>query len=66
VKYALYEHPTTRRFAFDRLPERFAEGDTIPVQPSEQWFNDREQAIAALPGLLNDTDDDPQADRRST
>ena len=61
MRYALYEHPITHKFALIRLPRRFAEGDPVPTPPSEHWFSNREQAIAALPELF-DADDDRVGD----
>ena len=53
LKYAIYEHPVTHKFALISLPDRFFEGDKIPVLPSDRWFDSREQAVAVLPELLN-------------
>ena len=53
MKHALYEHPTTHKFALIRLPEQYAEGDTVPMLPSDHWFSSREEALAALPALLD-------------
>ena len=53
MKYAIYEDPVTHRFALIRLPEKFADGDALPIRPTERWFSTREEAIAALPDLLN-------------
>ena len=53
MKHALYEDPITHQFALIRLPEQFAEGDAIPILPTERWFDTREEAVAALPELLN-------------
>jgi hypothetical protein len=53
MKYTIYEDPLTHRFAFLPLPNRFTEGDKLPAVVSERWFVSREEAIAALPELLN-------------
>jgi len=53
MKYALYEDPLTHRFALLALPYHFIEGDKLPITDVDQWFGSREEAIAALPGLLN-------------
>jgi hypothetical protein len=53
MKYTLYEHPVTHKFALVRLPDKFIEEDKLPISPTERWFESREQAIAALPELLN-------------
>lgn len=57
MKHVLYEHPITCKFALIRLPRQFADGDPVPTSPSDHWFVDREQAIAALPQLFNEDDD---------
>ena len=57
MKHALYEHPTTHKFALIRLPEQYAEGDTVPMLPSDHWFSSREEALAALPALFDETED---------
>ena len=57
MKYAMYQHPVTRKFAFIRVPLRFAEGDKLlRIPPDVRWLNTRDDAIAALSGLL-DVDD---------
>jgi hypothetical protein len=53
MKYALYEDPLTRKFALLALPYHFVEGDKLPITDVDQWFGSRDEAIAALPGLLN-------------
>ena len=57
MKHGLYEHPMTHKFALIRLPDQYAEGDTVPTLPSDHWFSSREEALAALPALFNQTDD---------
>ena len=57
MRHALYQHPITHRFALIRLPRRFADGDPVPLRPSDRWFSNREQAIAALSGLFEADDD---------
>jgi hypothetical protein len=51
--YALRRSPITHQFALIRLPATFAEGDAIPILPTDRWFSTREEAVAALPELLN-------------
>jgi hypothetical protein len=63
MKHVLYEHPITHNFALIRLPARFAEGDTVPILPSDRWFSSREEAIAALPQLFEQGDDRPSEGR---
>jgi hypothetical protein len=53
MKHTLYEHPITHRFALIRLPQKFAEGDALPILPTDKWFGTREEALQALPTLLN-------------
>ena len=53
MKYALYEDPRTHKFALVALPYRFADGDQLPIADVDRWFGSRDEAIAALPGLLN-------------
>jgi hypothetical protein len=53
VRYTLYEHPVTHKFALVRLPDKFVDSDKLPILPTERWFDSREEAIAALPELLN-------------
>jgi hypothetical protein len=57
MKHALYEHPITHKFALIRLPRQFADGDPVPTPPTDHWFSNREQAIAALPELFKEDDD---------
>jgi hypothetical protein len=53
VKYAIYEDASTHRFALVQLPTMFVDGDDVPIQPEDRWFDSREEAVAALPDLLN-------------
>ena len=53
MKYTLYEHPVTHKFALVRLPDKFIDGHKLPILPTERWFDNREEAIVALPELLN-------------
>lgn len=59
MKYAMYEDPVTHKFALVRLPDRFTEGDKLPILPTDRWFNSHDEAVAALPELLN-RDEIPQ------
>jgi hypothetical protein len=59
MKYTIYEDPLTRRFALLALPTRFVDGDTLPITGVDRWFGSREEAIAALPDLLNRDERDP-------
>ena len=56
MRHAIYEDPISRKFALVRLPGRFVEGDTLPLLPTDRWFETREEALAALTELL-DRDD---------
>jgi hypothetical protein len=53
MRYTLYEHPVTHKFALIRLPDKFMDGDKLPLLPTERWFDDRDEAVAALPELLD-------------
>ena len=53
MKHVIYEDPISRKFALVRLPDKFAEGDKLPIQTTERWFETREEAVAALPQLLD-------------
>ena len=53
MKYAVYEHPITRKFALVPLPARFVDGDAVPITNNEQWFVTRDAAIATLRDLLD-------------
>jgi hypothetical protein len=61
MKYTIYEDPLTHRFAFLQLPNRFADGDKLPSVDTDRWFGSREEAIAALPELLNREECEPAA-----
>jgi hypothetical protein len=52
MKYTIYEHPVTRKFALIRLPGGFVNGDRLPILPADRWLDSREEAVAALPELL--------------
>ena len=53
MKSAIYEHPVTHRFALIHLPDKFIEGDKVPVLSDDRWFDSREEAVAVLPELLD-------------
>jgi hypothetical protein len=56
MKYAVYEHPMTHKFALVPLPGRFEEGDAVPLTNNEQWFDTRDAAIATVRDLLDRTE----------
>lgn len=58
MRYALYEDPETRLFAWLRVPSQFVEGDTFSVVAADTWFDTKDSAIAAVPELLNRTESD--------
>jgi hypothetical protein len=58
MRYALYEHPRTHRFALLRVPSQFVEGDTPASVAADRWFETREAAVAAVPELLNRVEGD--------
>jgi hypothetical protein len=62
MKYTIYEDPLTRKFALLPLPSRFVDGDTLPVVTSDRWFDSHEQAVAAVPDLLNREEREPAAE----
>lgn len=53
MKDTIYEDPVTHTFALLRLPDKFMDGDRLPILPMGRWFDSREEAVAALPELLN-------------
>jgi hypothetical protein len=53
MKYTIYEDPLTHKFTLLRLPRQFIDGDKLPILPTDRWFDSREEALAALPELLN-------------
>ena len=48
MKHTIYEDPITRKFAFVRLPPKFADGDKLTIPPIARWFSTRDEAVAAL------------------
>lgn len=54
MKHTIYEDPKTHKFAIVRLPPMFVEGDTLTIPLTVRWLNTREEAVAALPDLLNE------------
>ena len=65
MKYTLYEHPVTHKFALVRLPDKFIDEDKVPISPTERWFDNRDEAIAALPELLNREEPDAELDEEA-
>jgi hypothetical protein len=59
VKYLIYEDAVTHKFAFLPLPNRFDDGDALPVVVADRWFDTHEEAIAALPELFNRDENEP-------
>jgi hypothetical protein len=53
MKHTLYEDPVTHKFALIRLPDKFVEGDTLPIPTTVRWFTSKEDAVATLSDLLN-------------
>ena len=66
MKYTIYEDPRTHTFALLALPHRFVEGDKLSITGVDRWFGSREEAIAALPDLLNREEPNPPLERDST
>jgi len=54
MKHAIYEDPHTHKFAIIRLPPMFVDGDTLDIPLTVRWLDTREEAVAALPELLNE------------
>jgi hypothetical protein len=59
MTYTIYEDPRTHAFALGALPDRFVGGDALTVSEVDRWFGGRDEAIAALPDLLNREETDP-------
>jgi hypothetical protein len=53
MKYTIYQDPITHKYVLLRLPEKFVDGDTLPILPMDRWFDSREDAVAALSELFN-------------
>lgn len=53
MKHAIYEDPTTHKFAIIRVPVKFADGDRLPIPPDARWFDTHDAAVSALPDLFN-------------
>jgi len=53
MKYTIDEDPVALKFALLRLPDKFIDGDRLPILPTDRWFDSREEAVAALPELFN-------------
>lgn len=53
MRYALFADPVTHKFALVRLPNRYVDGDKLRILATDQWFDSHEEAVAAVPGLLN-------------
>lgn len=63
MKYTIYEDPLTHKFAFLQLPNRFVDGDKLPSVAADRWFGSREEAVAALPELLDREECEPGVSR---
>ena len=53
MKYTIYQDPLTHKFAVLPLPDRFVDGDKLPILATDRWFDSHEEAVSALPELLN-------------
>ena len=53
MKHVIYEDPVTHKFALIRLPDKYLAGDKLLILPTDRWFDTRDEAVAALPELLN-------------
>jgi hypothetical protein len=56
MRYTIYEDPLTHQFTLLPLPVHFLDGDELPIPPTDRWFASHEEAVAALPDLLNRED----------
>jgi len=61
MKYTIYEDPLTHTFALIALPTRLVDGDKLLITDVDRWFGSREEAMAALPDLLNRNEGDAAA-----
>jgi len=59
MKYTIHEDPVTHTFVFIPLPHLFVDGDELPVLTTGTWFKSHEEAVAALPDLLNRSESEP-------
>lgn len=53
MKYTIYEHPITHKFAVLPLPAKYEDGDRLPIGPTDRWFDSREEAVRGLADLFN-------------
>ena len=60
MRYMIYEHPHTHRFAFLPLPAGFVDGDALPTVAAGRWFATQAEAIAALPELFDREECEPE------
>jgi hypothetical protein len=51
--YTLYADPRTPCIRVGRATESIHRRDALPVRDVDRWFGSRDEAIAALPDLLN-------------
>jgi hypothetical protein len=57
MKHTIYEDPVTRKFALVRVPRLFTDGDKLPIPTATRWLDTREEAVAALAGLFEESED---------
>lgn len=64
MRYTIYEDPRTHAFALVALPSGFVDGDKLLISDVDRWFGTRDEAIAAVPDLLNreEPDTPPESD----
>ena len=53
MKYTIYQDQITHKYVLLQLPEKFVDGDRLPILPMDRWFDSREDAVAALSELFN-------------
>jgi hypothetical protein len=61
LKHTIHQHPVTHKFALVRLPPRFVEGDSLPIPPLTRWFGTRDEVIATLPQLFDESEEELNA-----
>jgi hypothetical protein len=53
-RFTIYQHPITRKFALIKLPDDFADGDPMPLRPTDRWFDTDDGPLAALPEMIEE------------
>ena len=53
MKHTLHHDPITHTFALMKLLEKFADGDSLPIPPTDRRFDTWDEVVAFLPDVLN-------------